>query len=105
MPNDLTEWIQEQFPNKEVVYRGRTFLFHSDVPIADMEEVAACTDKGKAQVQILLKVMSIDPKITDDVLAVMNSTMLMELYTLLFPKNDPTSSPSENTNDTSSVPS
>ena len=70
-----------------------------------MEEVAACTDKGKAQVQILLKVLSIDPKITDDVLAVMNSTMLMELYTLLFPKNDPTSSPSESINNTSSVPS
>jgi len=105
LPNELSEWMEKEFPIKEIVYRGRKFNFLSDVPIDAMEEVANTQGDKIEQIKIMLKVLSIEPKITDEHLVIMPSSMLMGLYELLFPKNEPTSSPSENVTDTSSVPS
>ena len=102
---ELTEWIKNEFPIKEIVYRGKTFKFLSDIPIDAMEEVADCLETGIPRIKLLLKILSIDPKIDDEVLAVMGSKMLMDLYNQLFPKNDQTSSQPENIKDISSVQS
>lgn len=103
MPN-LTEWIKNEFPVKEIEYRGRKFTFHNDIPIDAMEEVADTQGNKVNQIKIMLKVLSIEPKITDEALEIMPSSMLMGLYGLLFPK-EPTSSQPENITDTSSVQS
>ena len=105
MPNELTEWIKNEFPIKEIEYRGHKFTFLSDVPIDAMEEVAQTQGTKVDQVKVMIKVLSVEPKIDDEVLAVMGSTMLMALYDQLFPKNEPTSSQPENIKDTSSVQS
>ena len=106
LPKDeLLEWMEKEFPIKEVLFRGRKFTFYSDVPIDAMEEVVSTQGDKIDQIKVMLKVLSIDPKITEEHLAIMNSAMLMGLYDLLFPKNELTSSPSENITDTSSVPS
>ncbi len=103
LPNELSEWIKNEFPIKEIVYRGRKFKFYNDVPIDAMEEVADTQGNKTDQIKVMLKVLSIEPKITDEHLAIMPSSMLMGLYNAIFPKNDSTSSQSENIKDTSSV--
>jgi len=105
LPNELEKWILDEFPIKEIVYRGKTFTFLSDIPIDCMEEVADSKGDKVNQIKVMMKVLSIEPKITDEHLKIMPSSMLMGLYDLIFPKNEPTSSPSENIKDTSSVQS
>ena len=105
LPNELTDWIKNEFPIKEIMYRDRKFTFMSDIPIDAMEEVAQTQGTKVDQVKVMIKVLSVDPKIDDEVLAVMPSKMLMALYDKLFPKNEQTSSQPENIKDISSVPS
>lgn len=97
LPDNLVEWITNEFPGKEIVYRKRAFMFHSDIPIDAMEEVAAFGESGVDRVKFILKTLSIAPKITDEVLAVMPASMMMDLYNQLFPKKASESSPAENT--------
>jgi len=100
---DLVEWIKNEFPEREIEYRNKIFTFHGDVPINAMEDIAASNLSGVSRCAYLLKILSISPKITDEVLAIMGSTMLMELYDSLFPKKEPVSSPAESINTISSV--
>ena len=99
----LKDWILEQFPDVEVVYRGKTFTFHSDIPISAMEEIAAEQLEGPARVAQMIKLLSIDPKITDEDLLIMPSGMLMALYSGITPKKAPTTSQTTNTESISSA--
>jgi len=89
LPNDLINWIKNEFPERTITYRNKEFIFYSDVPIDAMEEVGLSGAVGVARIKLLLKALSISPKITDEVLEVMGSGMLMGLHGLLFPKSDP----------------
>ena len=100
----LKDWIQDQFPDKTVVYRGKEFRFHSDIPIDAMEEIADSQSiQGVPRIKLMLKLLSIDPKITDADLEVMPSTMLMALWNGLFPKNVTPTSPPQNIKNISSA--
>ena len=100
----LKDWIQEQFPDVEVVYRGKTFTFHSDIPISGMQEIAEEQCEGVERVKQMLKILSIEPKITDEDFEYMGSKMLMELYGLIT-KKAPTTSPQTSIDNISSIPS
>jgi len=93
LPNDLVDWIKNEFPIKTVEFRGREFTFHSDVPIDAMEDIGLSGAQGVAKIKLLMMAISIEPKFTPEVMEVMGSTMLMELYNKLFPKVDPSSQP------------
>ena len=101
----LRTWIQEQFPDKEIVYRGKTFLFHSDIPIDSMKEIAEEKYEGVDRVKQMLRILSINPKITTADTDIMGGGMLMDLYGLLTAKKAKAISPNSNINNISSVES
>ena len=101
LPN-LVDWIKNEFPEKTITYRGKEFIFHADVPIDSMEEIGTSKVEGVAKIKLMMMALSVEPKLTPEVMEVMGSTMLMELYNLLFPKAEPSSQP-ENINDISSA--
>jgi len=67
-----------------------------------MEDIGLSGAQGVAKIKLLMMAISIEPKFTPEVMEVMGSTMLMELYNKLFPKADPSSQP-ETTNGISSA--
>ncbi len=95
LPNPLIDWIKNEFPDREITYRNKVFIFHADVPIDKMEDMTDRKISGVERVKYLLKILSIAPKITDEVLTIMGSTMLMDLYNQLFPKKVQESTPKE----------
>ena len=100
----LKDWIANEFPIKNVEYRGKVFSFYTDVPNQHMEEMHE-TSQGLDRVRLMIRLLSKTPKITEDDMAIMPSTMLMALWTGLFPKKATTISPAENTESISSAPS
>ena len=82
----LKDWIQNEFPIKNVEYRGKVFSFHTDLPNQHMEELADAKAEGMDKVRIMIRLLSIVPNITQEDLDIMPSSMLMALWTGLFPK-------------------
>ena len=101
----LKDWIANEFPIKNVEYRGKVFSFHTDLPNQHMEELADAKAEGMDKVRIMIRLLSIEPRITQEDLDIMPSSMLMALWTGLFPKKAQTTSQSPITENTSSVKS
>ena len=99
----LKDWIANEFPLKNVEYRGKVFSFHTDLPNQHMEELAEAKAIGMDKVRIMIRLLSIVPNITQEDLDIMPSSMLMALWTGLFPKKVATTSQSPTIENTSSV--
>ena len=99
----LKDWIQNEFPLKNVEYRGKVFSFHTDLPNQHMEELADAKAEGMDKVRIMIRLLSIEPRITQEDLDIIPSSMLMALWTGLFPKKAQTTSQSPTIEPISSV--
>ncbi len=91
--NRLGKFIKDEFPKRQILYRDKIFYFHSDLQVKDMEAYTNSDLTGIPRVKYILHIFSHKPKLTMRVLNTMPSQMLMELYYLLVPKKDSTSSP------------
>lgn len=99
LPNDLVDWIENEFPDKVVIYRGKKFVFHGDIPIDRMIDIR--NSQGGTEIdhiKVLLKVLSKDPIITDAALNVMGQEMLRVLHDGVLGKNESPISPSPSGN-------
>ena len=80
---DLKAWIQQEFPERTVMYRGKAFRFHTDAPNGYMEEIAELYNLGQMEgmdrVRAMLRILSIEPKITVEDMAIIPEEMLREL--------------------------
>ena len=101
----LKDWISNEFPKRNVEFRGKVFSFYTDLPNQHMEEVGEAKAEGMDKVRLMIRLLSIEPRITEEDIEIMPSTMLMALWNGLFPKKAQTTSQTANTESISSVKS